>query len=239
MKFFKTLFSILILFLFLFCTNNLFAQYPGMGAFRAQQSQQFINHQTQMMNNLRLMTNSRYSSYQELEYQVQYKDSAIKKVTSYMFYDTLTKKSFLIYVNKKFPKSDTLHRYEKIYPENTLKILAPITLERYGEKIEVNIEGMANDTCWVFKVLAGSISLHGKSTDYLFYYNSQFSFEAEIIPSLIVGIQLKDGPILKYNLENLTNFMADNQKCLKLLQNKKFFKAINRYNADKVKETKK
>ena len=102
MKFFKTLFSILILFLFLFCTNNLFAQYPGMGAFRAQQSQQFINHQTQMMNNLRLMTNSRYSSYQELEYQVQYKDSAIKKVTSYMFYDTLTKKSFLIYFFKLF-----------------------------------------------------------------------------------------------------------------------------------------
>ena len=94
MKYFKTLYSFLILFLFVFTSNTLFAQYPGMTAFRAQQSQQFMNQQMQMMNNLMMMANSRYTSNQESKYQVQYKDSTIKNVTSYMFYDTVKHKSF-------------------------------------------------------------------------------------------------------------------------------------------------
>ncbi len=215
--------------------NYVFAQYPGMGSFRTQQSQNFINQQT--TNNLAILNHSRYIGNQELTYHIQLKDSVFKDFSSLMYYDTITHKSFLIFENKKFRKSDTLHRYEKIYPENTIKVSSPYSFMKFGNSIDVLIDGIPNDTCWVFKVLGGSISLYGKTMDYLSYENSPlYGMGAEIVPSTIVGIQLNDGPILVYNTENLRKFLEGNQDALRFLNKKKYFKAINKYNRDKEKE---
>jgi hypothetical protein len=213
--------------------NYVFAQYPGMGSFRNQQSQNFINRQT--TNNLALLNQSRYIGNQELTYHVQQKDSVFKDFSSFMYYDTITHKSFLIFENKNFPKSDTVHRFEKIYSNNILKISLPYVFNINGKDTEGILDGSPNDTCWVFKVMRGSLRVYAKTTDFIEYDNELYFTNAEIIPSAIVAIQLNNGPLLQYNVENLKNIFQSDPSAIRLLQKKKFLKAIRKYNSNQIK----
>ena len=233
MKYHKTYFPIFISFFLILVSNNLFAQYPGMGSFRTQQSQNFINRQT--TNNLALLNHSRYIGNQELTYHIQQKDSVFKDFSSFMYYDTITHKSFLIFENKNFPKSDTAHRFEKIYSNNTLKISLPYVFNINGKDTEGILDGSPNDTCWVFKVMRGSLRVYAKTTDFIEYDNELYFTNAEIIPSAIVAIQLNNGPLLQYNFENLKNIFQSDPSAIRLLQKKKFLKAIRKYNSDQIK----
>lgn len=110
--FYKTSLSISTCLLFILFANNSFAQYPGMGAFRAQQSQQFMNQQMQMQMNMQSF-NWRASAGKGDKYKVTFKDSSVKELVSFMYKDTIQHKNFLVFVDKKFKKSDSLHRYQK------------------------------------------------------------------------------------------------------------------------------
>ena len=219
----KTFFILSLGLLLIFSTKNSFAQYPGMGAFRAQQSQQFVNQQMQMQ----MQMNSIALAGQGDIYEVTFKDSSVKKVTSYFYTDTILNKEYLLFVDKKFPKSDSIHRYKKIYPEQTLYIS---TIRDNASKVETY--GVPKDSCWMFKVVNGAINVYAK---YYEVYDSQFNY-----PRAIIAIQLgDDGPMINYNIINLKQMVAQDSEALDCIENKKYHKAIKVYNRNAKKAAKK
>jgi hypothetical protein len=117
MQFNRKIFSVFFLIsLFAFSAKTTWAQYPGMGAFRAQQSREFANQQMQTQMQMQMnMMNWRSNIGQGTAYQVTFKDSSVVNVISFLYTDTVLHKDFLVYENKKFHKSDSAHRYQKIY----------------------------------------------------------------------------------------------------------------------------
>ena len=216
-----------------FFTKNSFAQYPGMGAFRAQQSRQFVNQQMQqqmMMNGMNWRANAGDGTI----YMVKFKDTSTKKVVSYMYSDTILHKNFLVYVDKKFKRSDTLHRYQKIYPDQT-SYISTVTDRSSNQETY----GVPTDSCWMFKVIDGPLKVYAKSLDYLNVKVVMFISDNEFEPSAIVGIQLNDGPIEKYTKENLIKMVGPNADALQYIENKKYYKAVKTYNHNAEKAAKK
>jgi hypothetical protein len=217
----------------IFSANNIFAQFPGMGAVRAQQSAQFANQQ--MMMQMNMVNGWTAGAGQGKKYQVTFKDSTVKDVVSFIYADTILHKSFLLFVNKKFPKSDTLHRFQKIYTDQTLYI-STIIDHASGQEIF----GVPTDSCWMFKVIDGPLAVYAKSLDYLNTTVVMFVADNEFTPSAIVGIQLNDGPIEKYTKENLIKMMGQDADALEFIDKKKYYKAVKKYNqhAEKAEKNK-
>lgn len=206
--------------LFIFSAKISFAQYPGMGAFRAQQNQQFINQQMRMqmqMMNMRGVT----ATLQEYDFNVTMRDSTTKEITSAIYTDSVTKKHFIVWVDKKYKKSDT-NRYKKIYPTQTLSLTCVLT-----KKDEDNpgsyLPGKITDSCWMFKTLSGAINV---------YTYDGYNDAGQVDQTAIVGIQLNNGAILQFNEGNLKTMVGQNAKALELIADKKYLRAIKRYNKD-------
>jgi len=219
--FYKTSLSILTCLLFILFAGKSFAQYPGMGAFRAQQSQQFANQQLQMqMQN----ANWRTSAGQGEKYKVTFKDSSVKELVSFMYKDTVKHKTFLVLVDKNFKKSDSLHRYQKIYPDQTLYISTIIDYQANTE-----IYGVQTDSCWTFKIMSGAINVysdHSKLADWVWDY-------------IVTGIQLNDGPILRYSPENLKQMVGQDADAVAEIEKKNYYRAVKKYNRNAEKAAKK
>ncbi|MDB5026273.1 MAG: hypothetical protein JWP78_4028 [Mucilaginibacter sp.] len=156
-------------------------------------------------------------------FEILFKDSTRKKTYSNIYFDTILRKSYLILEDKSFSKSDTAHRNQKIYPDQTLKI----SRINFSDKV---INGIANDSCWMFKVLPGSINVYS----YLSEENGP-TFNAWTI----IGIQQNDGPIIKYNPENLKQMVAQDSEALEKAQNKQYYMVIKIYNRNFKKAAKK
>ena len=211
----RKIFLISLLSIFcIFFSKNSFAQYPGMAAFRAQQSQQFINQQMQtqmMLNNMNWRANAGSGTI----YKVKFKDTSTKEVVSYMYSDTILHKNFLVYVDKKFKRSDTLHRNQKIYSDQTLYI-STVTDRSSSQEIY----GVPTDSCWMFKVVSGPISVYSKYPELSTDFN----------PSTIIAIQLNDGPTVKYTAEALKQMVGQDADALESIENKNYIKAVKKYN---------
>jgi hypothetical protein len=82
-----------------------------MGAFRAQQSRQFVNQQLQTQS---MMHNFSTNAGNGTPYTVTFKDTSTKRVVSYMYSDTVLHKKFLVFVDKKFKRSDSVHRSKNL-----------------------------------------------------------------------------------------------------------------------------
>jgi hypothetical protein len=157
-----------------------------------------------------------------------------KEIDSRILTDEATHKTYLLYVDKNLPRSDS-NRNQKIYPDQTLGIerigFALVPDPRFAFKsntVEKIWKGVAKDSCWMFKVISGDINVYSCLSEE--YYNQ----------SLVVGIQLHDdGPIVKYNEENLKEILGDDVDALKDIQQKKYFKAIRKYNHNRQKEAEK
>jgi hypothetical protein len=206
-------------------TKTSFGQYPGMGAFRAQQNQQFINQQMRMqmqMLNMRGVT----ATLQEYDFNVTMRDSTTKEITSAIYTDSVTKKHFIVWVDKKYKKSDT-NRYKKIYPIQTLSLTCVLT-----KKDEDNpgsyLPGKITDSCWMFKTLSGAINV---------YTYDGYNDAGQADQTAIVGIQLNNGPVLQFNEGTLKTMVGQNAKALELIADKKYLRAIKRYNKDIEKGT--
>lgn len=227
----KTLSILFISALLIFSANSSHAQYPGMGAFRAQQNRQFVNQQMQMMMR---MTNFRgvEGTVEEYDFEVTLRDNTKKKITSAIYTDTITRKRFIIVEDLKFKKSDT-NRYKKIYPSQTLYVdhITPIDENSTDENTPVkHFFGKPTDTCWMFNVKSGGINVYSSVCE---VWSNMFT------PQTVVGIQLNDGPIVKYNKENLQQIIQQDAEAMKYFDEKKYFKAIDRYNRDAEKAGKK
>jgi hypothetical protein len=221
--------------LFVLLVNCAFAQYPGMAAYRAQQTRQLAqDRMLAQMNTMNYLDRNYNPSY---TFVVIMKDSSKLVLDSQILNDTTLKKNYLLLVDKKFKRSDT-NRYKKIYPSQTMSISRDISAsfpspqeDDTGGPKPFYLVGKASDSCWVFKVINGPISAYSSlselSGDYLFK------------PFAIVAIQLNDGPIIKYNEDNLKQMVGQDLAALEDIQKKNYYKAIKKYNKDIEKAAKK
>jgi hypothetical protein len=91
------------------------------------------------------------------------------------------------------------------------------------------VPGIVKDSCWMFKAITGEITAYSDVCE-----EDGQNFDR----SSIVAIQLKDGPIVKYNEGNLKEMVGQDINALEAIQNKNLYKAIKKYNRDKEKEAK-
>lgn len=231
---YKILHAFLPFLLFFISSSNSSAQYPGMNKVYSNIASQNARQQMDMMNNMNMnrMWNWRQGAGKGATYHVIFKDSSVKEVVSYMYTDTESHKCFLVFVDKKFPKSDTSHRNRKIYSDETLYIS---TTKDYA-----NIEtyGVPNDSCWMFKVISGPLTVYAKSLNYLVPADN-FGNENELDLSSIIAIQLNDGPIVKYTTDNLKQMVGQYPDALNCVEKKKYYRAVKKYNRHAEKDEKK
>jgi len=193
-----------------------------------------MNQQMQFMQQMQMnnMNWRQYAGKGELYY-VTFKDSTRKQVTSFMYYDSVQRKSFLLFVNKKFPKSDSAHRFQKIYPDQTRNLA-------FGEDDGAKY-GLPTDSGWTFKVITGAITVYAKSMDYAAITKTP-AFGAPIldfVPSSVIAIQMNDGPMEKLSKETVSKMVSQNAKAVALLEKKGMYEAVERYNEDAEKAAKK
>ncbi len=227
----STIFFFTIIILSGLSTYDAYAQYPGMAAFRAQQNQQFMTQQMNMQMQMNLSRNWRKNAGQGLGYVVALKNGDVKKIKSFMYLDTVLHKNFLVFVDKKFPKSDTIHRFQKIYPDQTSYITAMVTDNQGYEDTRA---GMPTDSGWSIKVVRGAINIYAKSGSYLTVVGTpvfgapKMDFDA----AEIIGIQLNDGPVEKLSKENVLKIVTGNTKATEYVEKKGLYEAVKRYNND-------
>jgi hypothetical protein len=209
--------------IFIFLSQISFAQHWGMAAARANMNTQFINQQmrTQMM---MMGSNWRSNAGYGPIYTVTFKDSSQTEIPSYIYRDSLTHKSFLVFVNTDFPKSDSAHRWQKIYPDQTIRIESYV-----GNDDEIAI-GKPTDSCWSFRMTSGPLFVFASDINCLTEKN-------DLDQRMILGIQLYNGPMEKYTEENLIKMIDSDPKVAELLNKKQFYKAIKRFNKDAFKAT--
>ena len=211
----KSAFSVLSL--LFFYSLNASAQFPGMAAVRAQQNQQFMNQQMQMQLQTLMNMNWKQNAGKGDTYMITFKDSSVKKVVSWMYTDTILHKNFLVLIDKKFPKSDSVHRTQRIYSDQTNFIS---TIADHLSNRE--IYGIPTDSCWMFKVMSGPINVYSR------YFN-EFEYDFH---NAVIAIQLNDGPIVKYSVDALKQMVGQNADALAYIEKKNYYKAIKKYNED-------
>ncbi|MEO7215285.1 hypothetical protein [Mucilaginibacter sp.] len=215
------LFSVILL---LF--NSVSAQ--NMGALNAMLARQNMNMQMQMNMNARQMwalgSNENYNP--KHTFLITMIDGSKKEVYSRIYADTVAHKSYLVFEDKSLPKSDT-NRVRKIYPQQTINItrnmaLAPSIIKRADfPTVPKYYTGIAKDSCWMFKVIAGPVSA----------YSLLSEEEGQMFnPGTIVAIQLNDGPIVKCTEENLKTMVAHDAEAMEKIQDKNYLKAIKKFN---------
>ena len=220
-------FSIAILFILLSLYS--FAQPRGMtmGQVYGQVNQTMMNQQMNLMM-MQQMNNANWMQYagKGRKYFVTYKDSTTVEVESFMNYDKARQKYFLVYVDKNFPKKDSVHRYKKIYPDQTLKLA--------DSEDEDAKYGLPTDTGWTFKVITGAVTVYAKNVDFLVTTKMPM-FGApvfEFAPVMIIGIQFSNGPVEKLSKENVSKMIARDAKATALLNKKGMYEAIKLFNED-------
>jgi hypothetical protein len=209
----NSLLSLSFLILFTLSTKSSFAQYPGMGAFRASQSRQFMNQQMRTQMQMQRMHGVEATA-QEYLFEVMMLDSTKKEISSAIYTDIKTKKRFLLSVAKRYKNSDT-NRYKKIYPSQTLYIA--VQVETTGNGGDENttgkyLYGRAADSCWMFNIKGGAINIYSYSCE---GWDSRYS------PATIVGIQLNDGAIEQFTAENLKKIIGQDAEAMKVFDKKK------------------
>lgn len=207
------------------------AQYPGMSAVYARHNQQVMNQQMQMRMQMNLNRNWRKNAGQGQGYIVTLKDGEKKSFKSNMYLDTVLHKNFLVFVDKKFKRSDSTNRFRKIYPDQTLSITALVTNDQGEEEAK---QGLPTDTCWTVKVITGAINIYAKSGTYLNVVGTPLfaAPKLDFASAEIIGIQATDGAIEKLSKENVLRIVADNPKATEYVEKKGLYEAVKKYNQD-------
>jgi hypothetical protein len=230
----KVLLLSFLSFAFMLITKHSFAQFPGMGAVRAQQNAQFIGQQMQTHMQVQMMQvlnmHGVTSTQKEYNFIVTLRDSTTLTLNSAIYIDSVSKKRFIVLVDKQYKKSDS-NRYKKIYPSQTRGLVCVVKPKNAEfDQPGFYLPGKLTDSCWMFKAITGEITAYSDVCE-----EDGVNFDR----STIVGIQLKDGPIVKYNEDNLKQMVGQDINALEAIQNKNYYKAIKKYNRDQEKEAKK
>ncbi|MFA6249101.1 MAG: hypothetical protein WC615_19320 [Mucilaginibacter sp.] len=182
------------------------------GDYNRMMSQNFANMNMQRMMNMNLYKGYGYMVNQKYKFKVVMKDSTVKMVKSKINMDTALHKSYLTYDDKTI--KDKKLREQRIYSNQTISI----SRTDYNN----NITGMANDSCWFFKVLEGKINAF-----------SPLSETEDIDSFYLRAYQLGNGPVQKLDSASLAPIIAKSPKALKAFKKKDYYKAIDKYNSDK------
>lgn len=157
----------------------------------------------------------------KVEYTITKSDGSEQKVKSRINVDTALHKYYLEYEDKKVAKSDP-NRKVKIYSDQTISIERP---GRFGAKIR----GIANDSCWAFKVIDGPVSA------YSYYGLADDRFEEESVIAIQKGENM---PIVRFNADNLKLMIEGDKEAMEKFADKKYFKALKQYNKNQLKKAK-
>ena len=161
-------------------------------------------------------------------FSVFFKDGSHKEIKSAIKYDTLGNKSYLSYEDKTYPKHDSIHRFIKLFPNQTFKI---VHVDSAGVFSKESVStGLATDSCWMFKIDSGYINayscLNRKSGTPNYY-------------TAVIAIQEGSGPIVALNEKYLKDMVGQYFDAREAIQNKNYFYAIKIYNKQRKKDDKK
>ncbi len=210
---------------FIFCNTKVAAQYPGMAAVYKQIAANQQNQWMMMMGNALLRGNQVFPD----TYKVKLKDSTVKEITSFIYTDSIKHKDYIIFEDTKFKRSDAAHRYQKIYPDQTLTIAVQSRSYDYTiDDYTYNTFGKPTDSCWMFDTIIGAIKVYGK-------YSKLGKNDYK--PENIVGISLNGGKMEKFTDGNIKKMVATNAKALELANDGKYYRAIMRFNKGVEKAT--
>ena len=216
----KKLYQLLVVLIAILISNASFAQMSVPMVYRADYNRMMSNNAMNFANmNMRMMMNMNmnriygYMNNQKYKFKVLMKDSTVKDVKSKIYMDTTLHKSYLTYEDKTI--KDKKLREKRIYSNQTICI----SRNNYNE----DITGMANDSCWLFKVISGKINAY-----------SPLSEKYEISSVYLRAYQIGDGPVVKLDSASLAPIVAKSSKALKAFKKKDYYKAIDKYNSDKA-----
>jgi hypothetical protein len=198
-----------------------FAQYPGMRQVYQQQSMQLAQQQSNMFRSMTF--NNRIGNLYNFKYkfQVVLKDSTKIEVKSKIYTDTLLHKNYLLIGKDVTANTHVFRQDTKIYPGQTFNIS-----RKDGND---DIIGSPTDSCWMFRAIVGKITAYS-------YLSGQ---DQDFDPVSIIAIQYNNGPIISYSAENLKKMIIDDNDAMKYFTDKKYDKAITRYNKNAKKAAKK
>lgn len=161
------------------------------------------------------IANNRY------DFTVILKDSTARFVNSKIHVDTALNKAYLLLVNKKLPKFDP-NREERLYCDQTIRIFR-VDVNNYRK-----IEGFANDSCWLFKVVTGKINAY-----------SGLSEVNTIDSRYLSAFQVDGGSVQPITRESLLKVIIENTKATIAFYDGDYLAAIRRFNQDVEKSLKK
>jgi hypothetical protein len=219
--------TILIGIILIFLNIRSFGQPRGMtmSQVNKQTGQWVANQQMQFMQQMMMSMRGVTATEQEFTFDVVMIDSTKKQVTSAIYTDSVTKKHFIVWIDNQYKKSDT-NRYKKIFPSQT-RSLNYIISAKDDDNPGRYIPAVITDSCWMFKTLTCLISIY--TFDGL---NGVYAMDQ----GAIVGVQLNSGPILLYTEDNLKAMVGDNLEAQQLILQKKYVRAIKKYNRDTEKQ---
>ncbi|RKR81736.1 hypothetical protein BDD43_1887 [Mucilaginibacter gracilis] len=189
---------------------------PDFNRMMSAQAMQFQQMSMQRMMNMRWNYGMDYLANNKYDYKVTMKDNSVMIITSKIYVDTTTHKSYLAYKDKSLKRSDP-KREKRIYADQTLKISREEV--NFLDKFDVN--GISTDSCWLFKVAKGKINIYSHLSEVLQLNNMYLR-----------AFQVGDGPIQKVDSASLLTVIKDNPKAMKAFKKKDYYKAINKFNDD-------
>lgn len=153
----------------------------------------------------RTVFNPAFSNY-EINYYIQKKDSTGMLTRSKIYYDN-DQRHYL-----KIPKRKDQDS-ARLYASETIKI------NYYDRSVDKTIEGLGTDSCWLFKVLDGKISLY-----------ACFPPPDELTNEVLMAFQILNGPIQKLSADGLREIVKDHPKSMEALEKRNYLKAVKKYN---------
>jgi len=203
--------SLLFLFFVIINISLLQAQVPAayQPAYNQIMKQQSYNNFQNFMMHMNYYGNGKLSD-TKFFFKLMMKDSIVKEVKSFIFFDTTRKKTFIKNVNKSLPRSDS-NRNEKIYCSDVIEVMGGVG------STAMLLQGTITDSCWLFKTLTGHINVYST------YPEDNMNYS-------VTAIQLGMGRIEPFDPEKLKLIIAGNEKAVKQLSKKNYFNAIEKFN---------
>jgi hypothetical protein len=193
------------------CILKASAQYVGMNMGIGVQWNLPKNMSHFIKNNQNYLFNDNYT------YNLILKFSPMKSFKSSIHYDSTAHKTYLLLVDKDFKKSDSAHRYQRIYPDPTKYKY----VQRDGG--DVMFTGTPNDSCWLFKIITGELSA----------YTSFAKYGTDKAP-ILNGLQMNGGTIQQFNLNLLESIVVTDEDAFKQFKKKNYIACIIAYNKHKI-----
>jgi hypothetical protein len=159
-----------------------------------------------------VLYNTAYSNH-KLEYTVIKKDGTGVKVKS-MIHTAEDGRHFLAIKDKSNALADSANR---IYVSETN------TITFFDNSSEKNLTGIATDSCWLFKIISGKLSLYSCYPPALYLSNDQ-----------IIAFQVNDELIQNFDPDKLRSVLVGNVKAMEIFDKKNkdnnYIRAVQKFN---------